>query len=95
MKEILWDEKELCSDECDILRTEYYLLIEEIQVGDTLLCENYGIRLCLLHGDHPEESVAVSCVSPDSKKITKLMDLLIRNLVTPITLADVLEDWLA
>ncbi|MGI6497631.1 MAG: DUF6514 family protein [Oscillospiraceae bacterium] len=94
MKEILWDEKEMWSDEYDILKTKYYLLVEEIQVGDTLLCENYGIRLCL-HGTHAEESVTVSCVSPDMKRITSLMDLLSQNLVTPIALLDVLEDWLA
>ena len=94
MKEILWDRKEVSLEEYDALQAEYYLLIDEIKIGETLFCENYGIKL-RLWGDGTEELAMVPCVSPNAKQMTVLMNLLSQNVVTPTTLSDVLDDWLA
>lgn len=67
----------------------YGLLVEDIEV-DGFHCESYGVVLTA-----PDASTK-RCrhITVNAAKISELLDLLIRNAVTPTTLLDVVEDWL-
>lgn len=65
----------------------YYLLAEENLEG----AEQYGVRVESETGDRAE----VRKVTISSRSILELMGLLMRNTVTPVSLRDVIEDWLA
>ena len=64
---------------------EYRLLTEPC--GEHL--EQYGVEIAAA-GQH--SSVRGICLS--QKRILKLLELLIRNEVTPLGLRDVVDDWL-
>ncbi len=65
--------------------TEYYILAEDDQ--DAYM-ETYGLKI--VHG----ESVSQVCrITQSSDKIQTLALRLMEGLVTPITLRDVIEDW--
>ncbi len=65
----------------------YYLLAEENLEG----AEQYGVRVESETGDRAE----VRKVTISSRSILELLGLLMRNTVTPVSLQDVIEDWLA
>ena len=64
----------------------YYLLVQE----DRRLPLQYGVKLAVDSGDFDE----VPDITVSEQQICYLLDLLIRNTVTPISLRDILEDWL-
>ncbi|MEG1988300.1 MAG: DUF6514 family protein [Oscillibacter sp.] len=64
---------------------EYYLLAED---RDTL-GESYGIRIIC-----GEEKESVRDITMSQNKILALLDRVMTGVVTPITLRDVVEDWL-
>lgn len=71
-----------------ILQTqmEYYLLADEF--GNQV--ENYGIRIECDNG----ETASVHGITLSQCHILLLMDMILRNTVTPATLRDVVDDWL-
>ena len=71
---------------------DYYVLVEEARIGDAFCCENYGVRVAHSGGG---ETAAVSNITTSARRIDELMELLVRGRVTPSTLWDVVEDWLA
>lgn len=68
----------------------YGLLVEDIEV-DGFRCESYGVVITdrATGREHRRRHVTVSAMDA-----ALLMDLLERNQVSPVTLDDVLEDWL-
>ena len=73
------------------LNLEYDLLVEEVPCGESLLLENYGIRITSSSGD----SVTLPGITPVRREIEALLGLMWRNSVTPTTARDVALDWLA
>ena len=70
----------------------YYVVVKETTLGDHFSCENYGVRIV---NDKGGEESTISNITTSPRRIDELMELLIRGGVTPITLWDVVEDWLA
>lgn len=68
----------------------YYLLIQEVLFEGQLLGESYGVKLISEAGEKEE----VRSVTVNQRRAFELLDLLVRNGVTPITLWDVVQDWL-
>lgn len=67
----------------------YYLLVEEVEhLG--FFCENYGVGIGGNDGTYEE----VLGISPQKERIESLLGRLRRNKVSPISLGDVLADWL-
>lgn len=64
----------------------YYLLTEEI--GE--LCESYGVAVCFEDG----EQCRIPGITCSQRGILCLIATLIRESVTPITLMDVVDDWI-
>jgi len=80
MRSLLIGTKEILKEQI-----EYYILAEEDQ--DAYM-ESYGVRI--VHG----ESISQICrITASSDKIQTLIMRLMEGLVTPITLRDVIEDW--
>lgn len=82
MRELLLESPEGCG-------YDYAILVDEMAVGG-LCCESYGIKVTGPDG----ESEAVPNITVRVERIDELAELLCRNQVSPVTLRDVVEDWL-
>ena len=90
MRELAVARREL-SDEQGVVHTyDYSVLIGEMQISGAFACESYGVRVREQggeYGDVPNITISV-------QRIDELMELLVRNAVTPCALRDVVDDWL-
>ena len=68
----------------------YYILVDELELGQGMLCESYGVKVTAPDGE--EASVRNITVRPE--RIDRLLELLQRNQVPPVALRDVIDDWL-
>ena len=89
MREMVLDTREMAGEERK-LRCKYSVLIGEFPVGN-FSCESYGVKV-------EEEETGEAACFPDltvsAQRIDELMELLVRNEVTPTGLEDVIADWL-
>lgn len=67
----------------------YMILVDEMTVGE-MNCESYGVRVTGPDGDCAE----IPNITVSAGRIDELVDLLRRNQVSPVTLRDVVDDWL-
>lgn len=93
MRELLYSEKEAESEGGERFRFNYYLLTEEISGGKDLLFENYGVKIA--SPEKEDEALVVKNITMSVRGIERLLKLLSDNFVTPVSLPDVLEDWLS
>ena len=66
---------------------QYYILVDEMELSGGLSCESYGVKVAGPGGE--EASVPNITVS-----VERIDQLLRRNCVSPVTLRDVVLDWL-
>lgn len=69
---------------------DYAILVGEMPVSAGFSCESYGVSICEEGG----EEARLPDLTVSAGRIDELMELLVRNTVTPCTLRDVVEDWL-
>lgn len=67
----------------------YVILVDEMTVGG-MSCESYGVRVTGPDGECAE----IPNITVNAGRIDELVDLLRRNQVSPVTLRDVVDDWL-
>ncbi|WP_297197270.1 DUF6514 family protein [uncultured Flavonifractor sp.] len=67
----------------------YMILVDEMTVGG-MSCESYGVRVTGPDGECAE----IPNITVSAGRIDELVDLLRRNQVSPVTLRDVVDDWL-
>ena len=67
----------------------YVILVDEMTVGE-MNCESYGVRVTGPDGECAE----IPNITVSAGRIDELVDLLRRNQVSPVTLRDVVDDWL-
>jgi len=90
MREIRLDLRSLYPDLGDEGPYDYYILVDEKEVG-AFSVESYGAKVVSrLTG----ERAAVPNVTVSIPRIDALMELLARNAVGPIHLRDVIDDWI-
>lgn len=82
MRELLLESPEGCG-------YRYAILVDEMAVGG-LCCESYGVKVTGPDGTCEE----VPNITVSTGRIDELVELLRRNQVSPVTLRDVIEDWL-
>ncbi len=72
-------------------RWRYGLLVEDVETNG-FHCESYGVAIadCRTGREHRRRHVTASALDAAA-----LMDTLVRCEVSPVTLDDVIEDWLA
>lgn len=90
MREIKLDLKSLYPDLAISGRHDYAILVDELDVG-RFACESYGA--CVTSKATGERAV-VPNITVSVPRIDSLMELLIRNDVSPVHLRDVVDDWL-
>ena len=65
---------------------DYYLLADELENTG----ENYGVQVCYANG----ETDCVRGITFSQSQIMRLLVTLMEQTVTPVTLRDVVEDWI-
>lgn len=79
------------TDEMGQTRTyDYAVLVGEMPVSSGFFCESYGVCIREQGGEVEQ----VPHITASAARIDELMDLLVRNTVTPCALRDVVNDWL-
>ena len=89
MRELLVDSRQETGEEGQTCGYRYYILVGEMPVGG-LTCESYGVKIVGENGDQ----ASVENLTIRTERIDRLMELLIRNAVSPVALRDVIDDWL-
>ena len=89
MRELLVDDRRETGEDGRERRYRYYVLVGELPLGG-LSCESYGVKIV---GEDGEEASAPD-ITVSAARIDALVELLCRNAVSPVSLRDVLDDWL-
>ena len=92
MRELFVTREQLTGETGADISLDYYVLVEEARLGEVFCCETYGVRIARTDGT---EEASVANITPSTRRIDELMERLVRGGVTPATLRDVVEDWLA
>lgn len=90
MRELAVAKKQAQDEEGRVHIYDYSILVGEMAVSPGFSCESYGVRVREQGG----ESGEVPNITVSIARIDELMELLVRNTVTPCTLRDVVDDWL-
>lgn len=72
------------------LHCRYSILVGERELNG-FFCESYGVKIV---NEETGEQAFVEDVTSSPQRIDELLDLLVRNGVTPTGLEDVVADWL-
>ena len=67
----------------------YFLTVDTYKCDAGCELESYGVMVSFDDG----ESAAVRCITLSTERIGKLLELLMRGRVTPVSLNDVVDDW--
>lgn len=95
MKELFAAERTITSADGRPEMLFYSVLVDHIASEDGAgLCENYGVQI-VRRGAGGKEKKVLPGITTSTRVIDELMEKLISGLVTPATLQDVVEDWLA
>ncbi len=91
MRELLMERKTEPGQDGKPYTFDYYVLVDELRLGENLACESYGVKVAAAEGD---DAASIPNITTSLGRIDELMELLTRNFVTPATLEDVVADWL-
>ena len=89
MRDLFLKNLKLQDEQGGIRSYDYYITIGELDVG-RYACESYGIRI----EEQGGMQASVDNITCSIARIDELSELILRNEVTPVTLADVVSDWL-
>ncbi|MGM9606761.1 MAG: DUF6514 family protein [Oscillospiraceae bacterium] len=90
MRELAVALRQARDEEGNVHIYDYSILVGETTVSQGFSCESYGVRIRERNG----ESGEVPNITVSISRIDELMELLVRNIVTPCALRDVVDDWL-
>lgn len=90
MRELLFQTKDLEDEQGSVRRYEYSILVDAMDVGP-FSCESYGLKIEERGSGSVCEIPHITCSIP---RIDELCRLVTAGGVTPVTLRDVVEDWL-
>ncbi len=90
MRELAVAQKQTRDERGNVHIYDYSILVGEMRVSPGIACEGYGVKIREQGG----ESGEVLNITVSLSRIDELMELLVRNVVTPCTLRDVIDDWL-
>ncbi len=97
MREVVITEEQIVLENGMNCLLRYYITVSEIFSGATLVFENYGIRVVMKKkerdADYLDEALAMN-VTSSVGKIIELVFLLSKNKVTPMSLMDVVIDYI-
>lgn len=85
MQEITYKETTVCAEDGRQLSLTYLILADKTQIPD-----RYGVKVVEGSGEFAQ----AADLTTDVDRVYDLLDKLVRNAVTPTTLADIVADWL-
>ena len=88
MRETLIYTSDAASQNGSPLSFEYFITVDDLSIGSTLICESYGAAIRCNDGTY----AAVRNITTSAVQIEKMLRLFQENLVTPETLNDVVSD---
>ena len=91
MKELFVDTRQVEGEDGCRYSFDYYILIDQMQVASGFACESYGVKVAASGGG---DEAHIPNITTSISRIDDLAQLLMRNLVTPTTLEEVVQDWL-
>ena len=78
-------------DEQGRIRTyDYTVIVDELEMG-AFSCESYGLKICERGSD---ACCAICHITTSRSRLEELCELVLFCGVTPVTLTDVVADWL-
>ncbi len=90
MRELFLKQASIKDEQGSVHIYDYSIIIDEMDVGP-FACESYGLQI-------REEGSGDCCIVPhittSISRIDELCDLVLAGGVTPLTLVDVVNDWL-
>lgn len=89
MKKIPVYEESWQNEEGNTGAYQYYLLVEEVETAH-FFCENYGISV----KDCAGSEVEIKGITCDKARVESLLEVLRQYKVSPLTVGDVIADWL-
>lgn len=90
MRTMQWDQRKTAVQPTDAKGWTYALLVEDIEV-DGFHCESYGI---LVRDPDTKEEATVRHITVNGSEALALLSTVARSAVSPVTLRDVVEDYL-
>lgn len=94
MWELFAAERSVETETGQAYRISYYILAEEVVAADHVLCENYGVRI-VTAGKSGVQSESMRRITLCLSKVNQLVQMMATYLVTPSTLRDIVENWIA
>lgn len=95
MKELFAAERTLTAVDGRPEMLLYSVLVDNVEQGaEDEFCESYGVQI-VRRGTAGKEITAVPNITTSTRVIDELMERLISGLVTPSSLKNVVDDWLA
>ena len=88
MREILIYTSDAASQNGSPLSYEYFITVDDLSVGSTLICESYGAAIRYGDGTY----TAVRNITTSAVQIEEMLRLFQESLVTPETLYNVVSD---
>ncbi|MCD7948385.1 MAG: DUF6514 family protein [Oscillospiraceae bacterium] len=73
------------------LSLDYYILVDELTADGEFACESYGVKIAVAGGG---DEGSIRHITSSATRINELVELLSKYEVTPVTLEDVVNDWL-
>jgi hypothetical protein len=92
VRSIETDSRSVISESGDQISLKYFLVVEEVIGASRIAFECYGVRVEQVRNGILTQAQCC-CITCSMDKIFSLLKALARCSVTPVTLADVVEDW--
>lgn len=72
----------------------YYLTKTKCEIEPNLLKDTYGVKITNMLDNTVVEEYKINDVNPNKNLMIEFIETLIDNVVTPITLLDIVEDYI-
>ena len=97
MREMIIAEEQLTLENGTDCLLSYYVVISEVSSDESLILENYGVKIVMRSVERGNECIdeaAAMNITGNAFKIFELACLLSKNNVTPMSLMDVVIDYI-
>ncbi len=95
MREILFSEKSVRDEDGRELRLGYYITVNDVVLKGTTSFESYGVKIVMAGENGKSETAKIDDIFVNLLEINELIMLLSRCNVTPVSLYEIMDDYLA
>lgn len=95
LREILFSERNIRNEEGQELYLRYYITVNDICREGSVLFESYGVKIVMVREDGKAEAAKIDDIFVNLLEINELVMVLSRCSVTPVSLYEIMDDYLA